>query len=167
MVNVKIRPIIPKIGTLDLQKIAQTELRREVVNVKRELALPTKRWKHKVEFYDRPATGAQSSGVDVGTTDKVYNILDKGSPPHIIKPKKAKFLAFNSVFRAKTKPDSLNSSAGRSSPPVAFARIVHHPGTKPRNWRKLVIKRSKARFPQAVDKAVRLAVQRSNRGVNG
>lgn len=162
--NIKIRPIIPKIGTPNLQQIAQTELRREVVNVKRELALPTRRWKHKVEFYEKPAEGAQSSGVDVGTEDKPYQWTDKGTKPHIIRPKKAKALAFNSVFRAKTKPDSLNSSAGTSKAPVAFAQEVHHPGSRARGFTKLVLKRSKARFPKAVDKAVRLAVQRANRG---
>lgn len=167
MVNVKIRPIIPKIGTLDLQKIAQTELRREVVNVKRELALPTRRWVRKVEFYDKQATGAASSGIEVGTPDKIYGYVDKGTRPHIIRPRKAKALAFNSQFKAKTKPDSLNSSAGKNAPPKVYAQEVRHPGSKARGFTKLVLKRSKARFPQAVDKAIRLAVARSNRGVNG
>lgn len=161
--RVIIKPIIPKIGTPDLAQIAKTELRREVVAVKRELALPTRRFKHKVEFYETQPSGAASSGVEVATKDKVYNILDGGAKKHTIKPKKAKMLAFNSIFKAKTKPDSLNSGAGRSSPPVAFARVVHHPGIKPRNWTKIVLKRSRKRFPANVDKAVRLAVARANR----
>lgn len=164
IMRVIIKPIIPSIHVPDFQKIAKTELRREVVAVKRELALPTKRFKHTVEFYETQAPGAASSGIEVATKDKVYNILDGGAKPHIIKPKKAKMLAFNSVFKAKTKPESLNSGAGRNSPPVAFARVVHHPGIKPRNWKKIVLKRSRKRFPANVDKAVRRAVARANRG---
>jgi hypothetical protein len=164
MTSIRIKPIIPDLNLPDFQKIAQTELRREVVAVKRELALPTKRWKHKVEFYERQATGAQSSAVEVGTDDKPYGWTDKGTKRHLIRPKKAKALAFNSNFRAKTKPDSLNSSAGKNAPPVVFAKAVNHPGTKARGFTKQVLKRSKIRFYANVDKAVRRAVARANRG---
>lgn len=164
MITVRIKPIIPSLNVPDFQKIAKTELRREVVAVKRELALPTKRWKHTVTFYERPVSGAQSSGVDVGTDDKPYGWTDRGTKPHLIKPKKAKKLAFNSKFKPKTKVNTLSSSAGKSAPPVAFAMVVHHPGTKARGFSKLVLKRSRARFQGNVDKAVRRAVARANRG---
>ncbi len=159
-----VKPIIPKIGTPDLQKIAQTELRREVVAVKRELLLPTRRWKHKVAFYEKQASGAASSGIEVATDDKPYGWTDRGTKRHLIRPKKARVLAFNSVFKAKTKPDSLNSNTGKNAPPVVFAKAVQHPGTKARGFTKLVLKRSRKRFPKAVDKAIRLAVARANRG---
>lgn len=162
--KITIRPIIPKLNVPDFQQIAKTELRREVVAVKRELALPTRRWKTTVEFYDRQAQGAQSSGIDVGTENKIYGYVDRGTKRHLIKPKKAKTLAFNSQFRAKTKPNSLNSSAGSSKPPVVFAKAVRHPGVKARGFTKQVLKRSKVRFYANVDKAVRRAVARSNRG---
>lgn len=164
MVNIRIRPIIPDLKLPDFQQIAKTELRREVVAVKRELSLPTKRWKHTVVFYDRSASGAQSSGVDVGTENKIYGYVDRGTRPHIIRPKKAKSLAFNSVFRAKTKPDSLNSAVGSSKPPKVYAQEVRHPGTRARGFTKLVLRRSRLRFAKNVDKAVRLAVARGNRG---
>lgn len=164
MTTVRIKPIIPSLNVPDFQKIAKTELRREVVAVKRELALPTKRWKHTVTFYERPASGAQSSGVDVGTENKIYGYVDRGTKPHLIKPKKAKKLRFNSKFRPKTKVGSLNSGAGASAPPVAFATVVHHPGSKARGFTKQVLQRSRKRFPKAVDKAIKLAVMRGNRG---
>lgn len=154
--DVRVKPIIPKLNTPDLGRIAREELQKEVRNVQRELALPTRKWKHKVKFYERPVRGA----VEVGTDDPVYNMLDKGTKAHKIKVKKAKALRFNSVFRAKTKPDSLSSSAGKSAPPVAYAKSVQHPGTKPRNWKKLVIKRSRVRFPAAVNKRIAQAVKK-------
>lgn len=164
MVSIIIKPIIPKGKVPDLEQLVKTELRREVVNVKRELALPTRRWKHKVTFYEKQPSGAQSSGVEIGTTDKAYGWVDKGTKPHTIRPKTAKALSFNSQFRPKTKPDSLNSSAGRNAPPKVFAMVVRHPGTKARGFVKLVAKRSKVRFSANVDKAVRLAVARANKG---
>lgn len=162
--QVIIKPIIPKGKVPDLAQLVKTELRREVVNVKRELALPTRRFKHTVEFYEKQPSGAASSGVEVFTPDKVYNILDKGAKPHKIRAKKAKALAFNTFFRAKTKPNTLSSSAGKSAPPVGFAKEVQHPGIKARAWTRLVLKRSRPRFQRNVDKAVRVAVARANKG---
>lgn len=163
MVSVRIKPIIPRGKVPDLAQLVKTELRREVVNVKRELELPTRRWKHKVVFYEKQPSGAQSSGVEIATDSRIFKYVDQGTKPHIIKPRKAKVLAFNSIFKPQTKPNSLNSSAGRNSPPKIFTSLVHHPGTKARNFTRLVLKRSRNRFPKAVDKAIRLAVQRANK----
>lgn len=156
MVAVRVKPIIPPINTPDLAKIAREELRKEARTVERELGFPTRKWKHKVNFYQKDVRGA----VEVGTDDAVYNMLDKGTKAHTIRPKKAKVLRFNTVFRAKTRPDSLSSSGGKSAPPVAHAMQVRHPGTKPRNWKRLVAKRSKVRFPAAVNKRVLQALRK-------
>lgn len=156
MVNIRVRPIIPTLNIPDLATIAREELRKEARTVERELGLPTRKWRHQVNFYQKDVRGA----VEVGTDDAVYNMLDKGTRPHPIRAKKAKSLAFNTVFRAKTKPDSLSSSSGKSAPPVAFPVSVRHPGTKPRNWKRMVAKRSKVRFPAAVNKRILQATRK-------
>lgn len=151
MTTVRIKPIIPPLNLPNLAQIAREELQKEGRAVERELGLPTRKWRHKVSFYQAPTPG----GIEVKTDDGVYNMLDKGTKPHKIRPKKAKALRFNTQFRAKTKPDSLNSSAGKSAPPVAYAQEVNHPGTKARGWKKLVVKRSRKRFPENVQKRIR------------
>lgn len=50
--------------------------------------------------------------------------LEFGSKPHIIRPRKAKVLAWGGTRR-------LSGTLAKGSSPTHFARIVHHPGTKP------------------------------------
>lgn len=66
-------------------------------------------------------------------TDKVATVeartpyaatVELGSKPHIIRPKKAKVLAWGGTRR-------LTGTLASGSKPTHFARIVHHPGTKP------------------------------------
>ena len=50
--------------------------------------------------------------------------VEFGSKPHIIRPVKAKALAWGGVRR-------LSGTLAKGSSPTHFARLVHHPGTKP------------------------------------
>ncbi len=50
--------------------------------------------------------------------------VELGSKPHIIRPKKAKVLAWGGTRR-------LSGTLSKGSSPTHFARLVHHPGTKP------------------------------------
>jgi hypothetical protein len=50
--------------------------------------------------------------------------VELGSKPHVIRPKKAKVLAWGGTRR-------LSGSLAKGSKPTHFARLVHHPGTKP------------------------------------
>lgn len=159
---IKVIPIIPK-NTLDANVLAaalRKEIRKESRAVERELGYPSRRWKHRVDF----KIDETNEGANIGTNDKIYTYVDQGTKPHIIKPKKAKVLVFNSKFKAKTKPDSLSSSAGRSEPPKVFAKIVKHPGIKARGFVKLVAVRSRRRFQTAINRAIFNATQKANRG---
>lgn len=156
---VRFRPIIPKLPDLDLSKIAQQELEKEAKTIQRELGYPTKTWKRKVTFEIDHATDKQ---VQVSTDDKVYEYLDKGTKPHIIRPKRAKRLHFfASGFVAKTRVGILNARAGRkATKDETFAQEVHHPGIRARKWSKLVRERSKLRFQRNIQKAIKLALAR-------
>jgi hypothetical protein len=66
-------------------------------------------------------------------------MLDAGTKPHEIKPRRAKALRFayggKGSFRAKTVPGQLRSNKGRKpTGPIVFRKKVRHPGTKPREW---------------------------------
>lgn len=50
--------------------------------------------------------------------------VELGSRPHIIRPRKAKVLAWGGTRR-------LSGTLARGSKPTHFAREVHHPGTRP------------------------------------
>ena len=100
----------------------------------------TENWEHKVVFrakrMDFPEKSVQPGvAVRVWTDDEIWRYVDEGTKPHEIRPKKAGgVLAFPSMFKAKTQPQSLKSGAGASGGPVVVTQAVQHPGTKARNF---------------------------------
>ena len=99
-------------------------------------------------------------GFTVSTDDKIYGYVDEGTRPHRIMPKRPDgVLRFNSPFRAKTTPNSISSTAGSVGGDVNYRRGVNHPGTKARNFTKLIqkkIDKVKASIMQdEINKAVR------------
>jgi hypothetical protein len=87
--------------------------------------------------------------VEIGGDDKsvkVWNYLDEGTRPHVIRAKGKKALSFKwggpGSYKAKTRPRDIYSGGGGISPDakrVAFKK-VHHPGTEAREWRTTITK---------------------------
>jgi len=98
----------------------------------------TETWEHKPKFRARRSdwTGSERLvAVHVWTDDDIWRYVDEGTKPHVIRPKNPDgLLVFPSSFKPKTQPRSLSSGAGASGGPMVFAKEVHHPGTKPRNF---------------------------------
>lgn len=129
-----------------------TELEREGKTIVREYGYTTQTWKRKVRFEMKIFPDGQ---MIVGTDNEIFGYVDEGTRPHVIRPRLAKALRFNTVFRAKTSPGQLTSRPGMSAPPVAVRMEVHHPGTKPRNFTKLMTKRSEPRFSKNMARAMK------------
>lgn len=64
----------------------------------------------------RPAMGPTTAQIQVEYTAPQAGFTNDGTRPHVIRPKRAKVLAF--------------TVGGRR----VFARVVHHPGNKPTKW---------------------------------
>ena len=90
----------------------------------------------------------------VVTDDLRWLWTDKGTKPHIIRPRNAKRLAFPSVFQPKSQPNSLKASSGSSGGPTVYAQEVHHPGTEPRNFTKTIHTRYHSDFKRAVSDSI-------------
>lgn len=153
------RIVIKRVGrplkALDLQKVIQAELKKEVTQVKKSYALTTTTWQHRPVFQVRQAGEYTFT---VSTDDRVYGYVDAGTRPHTIKPKGNYPLRFNSVFTPKTAPGRLSSQPGASRPPVVAARVVRHPGTKARRFTEEIRKRSQKRLAQNIRAAIRQAI---------
>ena len=113
---------------------------REFADIlRRKLQTATRTWDHKPDFNINAFS--ESSGrarVSVTTTSEIFGYVNEGTRAHFIAPKKpGGVLAFNSRFSPKSTPGSLQTRRGSSGPPVAFARGVHHPGTKARKFDEL------------------------------
>lgn len=88
-------------------------------------------WEHQVTFYVRKLKHSRN----IGTTDKIWNMLDQGTRGHMIRPRKATSLKFKAGgFRAKTRPRTFASGGGAKGGTWVSSKAVAHPGTEPREW---------------------------------
>jgi len=97
-------------------------------------------WRRKPTFQALTEVRGGDVSILVGTDDEIYSYVDKGTRPHIIRPRNARRLQFNSVFTPKTTPGSLQSGAGGSKPPTVYALEVLHPDTQARGFTDRILK---------------------------
>lgn len=74
----------------------------------------------------------------VGTDDEIYGYVTRGTRPHPIEPKVAKFLRFQGGFTAKTQPGLMGSSSGGPTGDFVYAQHVDHPGTQARGYEDMI-----------------------------
>ena len=97
----------------------------------------------------------------VGTDDEIYGYVDLGTRPHVIRPKRAKALRFQSGYVAKTTPGVIGSSAGGPFGDTVFSRGVNHPGTKARNFSKGITELWQTKFKRKMEQAMSSAAKAS------
>lgn len=98
-------------------------------------------WKNRARFIKRPVTSGEGvirQQVIAQGSPKViaiFGYVDQGTEPHLIFPKKAKVLAFNAGYSARTSPvANANSGTGKASGGKVFSRGVLHPGSEARDF---------------------------------
>lgn len=100
----------------------------------------------------------QRDGYLIGTDNKIWNFLDKGTRAHRIIARRAKRLRFSSGFRAKTRPGFVGSQSGGATGGPVFAQSVQHPGTVARNWSKLIASKYKVQLSRYIGKRIKEAM---------
>lgn len=115
--------------------------------IKKDFEATTKTWNHKPQFVKEVDTKASPVQVLVGTDDEIYRYVDEGTKPHPIfagiytgKSNK-RALAFPSAFTPKTKPNVIGSSQGSKGGSMVVVPYVQHPGTEPRNFDKVILRK--------------------------
>ena len=127
--------------------------------VETDFKTTTKTWQHKPQFVTQVAQSGNDYVVTSGTDSAIYNYVDAGTRPHIIKAKRSKYLAFSSGYRAKTRVGIIGSQEGGAFGEPQFAQQVKHPGTKARNF----TVRIQARRQNTVEQEVSHAIAKVNR----
>ena len=130
-------------------------------------------WDHKPKFIVKTHATARtpSPSLEVYTTDEIYGYVDGGTKAHDIwagaytgKSDK-KTLAFPSMFSPKTKPNVIGSSAGSKGGETVMRPFVEHPGTKARNFSKIIEKQNEKPFQVAMQKAMAEAAKESGHAI--
>lgn len=108
---------------------------------------------HKPPFYSTRSQGT----LIIFTPDKIYNMLDAGTRPHLIFPKRARALRFRGRFRSKTTPRVIGSRQGSKSGKVVFSKGVIHPGTQAREFHKMISEKWIKKFPPILNRHLKTA----------
>lgn len=115
----------------------------------------TKRtWNHKVDFRTVQTAGTKHLTTTIGTDDKIYGFVNSGTKPHVIMPKRSKYLRFSSGYRAKTRVGIIGSQEGGSFGEDRFAAKVQHPGFPGRKFTAIIKKRRQVTMNQEISHAI-------------
>jgi hypothetical protein len=156
----RIQVIIPKKLLPDgkaVARVLKNASRMAGEQLRADFEATTNTWSKRPDF-KREDIGIGS--VEVSTENFIWILLDAGTKPHVITPKRGKFLRFAwdgfGSYGAKTKPNSLSSRNAKYPKRVVFRRRVRHPGTAPRNWVETARKKWESKWPDTVQRALRV-----------
>lgn len=157
----KSRVILPKKLSADPQRMARVitnTLNSVALDMQTDFNVTTQTWDDKPTFAIESPTPYTRT---VGTDDSVYAMLNEGTPPHDIFPRRKTALAFRGPFQSKTLPRQIMSrsgGAGASETVLPRGRGVRHPGTEARAWDATIAKKWDrqvgAIFQRAIDSEV-------------
>lgn len=95
----------------------------------------TNTWRNRPDF---KVTRKGFATFRISTNHFVWGLLNFGTKPHIIRPRRAKMLRFawdgKGSYGAKTSVRWLGSRNARYPSTIVYRRIVRHPGTEARDW---------------------------------
>jgi hypothetical protein len=125
----------------------------------------TDTWTHKPNVtVSRTGGGvgrAATTTLGIKVDSDTYQFVDKGTKGPYPIPKTISAgvtLAFNSRFKAKSRPNSLRAYRGMSAGPVWFAKQVQHPGIKARNFSKLAYQKAQRDGARIIDAEIRALI---------
>lgn len=157
--KITLRPIVPKrpiFDTARFETLSARAIQDSKDGILNDFKKTVSTWTHKPRFY------VTRRGFDwyIGTNDEIYGYVDNGTVPHVIRPKspRGRLRFFRSGFRAKSRVNYIASYMGqKASKDLTFAKIVHHPGTKARNFSLKISEKWQKEFARQIRAAVKAA----------
>lgn len=150
MPSLKLTPIKPKNLPQGKEYLRAVEsANQKTANAtRRDLQATVRTWDHKVEFEVVEDRSGGDYSLTAGTDDKIYGYVNDGTKPHVIRPKKSRFLSFRGGYNAKTRVGVIGSRAGGPFGDSVVAQEVHHPGFPGRNFIKIIGQRRQKTLEQ-------------------
>lgn len=140
---------------------AREEMLNELRSVGRAM---TNDLKQTVKDWDHPPTVTMKisltradpkAGVEVTVDSPVLHMLDIGTNGHMVAPRKAPRLAWQTRYKQKTRPMRLWSNAGGKSGPWATSMGHWIKGVEPRHYSEAMAQRWDRTFVERMDEAAR------------
>jgi hypothetical protein len=163
MVAQLVKSIKPKKLNIDQIRLnLLNALRAEGRAIAKEFDKTTATWKgEKPKFEMLISLTSKDATVIVGAGGSKlgankWTWIDEGTKPHKIKAKSEPTLWYRKGFTPKTRVNTLSSFAGASFGSYGRPKEISHPGIRPRNFSRVVVKRRKKRFTKAMIEAARI-----------
>jgi hypothetical protein len=167
VIRVRLRAILPRdeklIDPVKLHNAMIEALDFVAADFKVDFSMITATWEDRPLIRQMgPARRGDDWFVRVYTEDRVMVLLDQGTVPHPIRPRRAPYLVFRSwgkgSYRSKTRPGWVGSRAGGSRGPTQYRQLVFHPGTEAREFAKAIEKRERRQFVETCKRAVKRSI---------
>lgn len=135
-------------------KAMQAAVLKSANLVQRDLQSTVASWSKKPKFTVSIEQNGDDYIVTASTDSEIYGYVDLGTRSHIIRPKRSRYLRFQSGYRSKGRTGVIGSQAGGSFGDAVFAKEVHHPGFAGRHWTVLIARRRQMTITQEVSQAI-------------
>lgn len=99
------------------------------------------------------------------SAEQIFELVDKGTEPHLIAARLAPRLRFQAEYKPITTPPpgtiaQRTGGPGRATGAQVTALVVKHPGTEPRHFGRQIVKQYQPIFRVKIESAIRKAVRR-------
>ena len=116
-------------------------------------------WRNAPEFSRKQKISTNFISMSVfpsGLGAEQYTLVNEGAQPHIIAPRRAGLLRFQTGYRPSTKPRFIGSRAFTRSGRFIGARIVSHPGFEARKFDEAIAEEHLPEFVQDMQNAIKV-----------
>lgn len=124
MAQIILRSITPKNKILDLDKFereSKNALNKTIDSIEKDF----KATYPKPKYTKQKASNGKASFY---SDDEILNYNVLGTRPHVIRPRTAPILSFQSGYRRKTRNRTIGRKSGGPFGPTVAAKVVMHPG---------------------------------------
>ena len=163
---IQIKAILPKkFNSAVFEKELSVEAEKISKDQQKDFELTTKTWSKPVKFERTVSSEPTRIVIFVGTDNKIYAYISKGTKRHYVAPVRAKALRFPKVYKAKSMPGVLASGGGGSSGGFAFSKGHFVSGIKARKYDKLMKKIWEKKVQTRMQAALSRAAKKSNHAI--
>lgn len=154
--GVGLKVIAPKRDIFNAERqvrAIENALSHNALAVKADFGVTTQTWSHQPAFIIKEREFAR----EIFTEDEIYGYVSGGTRPHPIRARNAPMLAFQSGYKAKTRPRVIASRPGGKFGPTVFAEQVMHPGTEARGFDVEIATKWRKEWPRNLQRAISAA----------
>lgn len=162
-IKIKMRVRVPKellSSAKVVDEIARAQRQQTAPELKKLFKQTVDGWKTPPDFSQTQAIGPNRISISVFTSGPnagKYALVNEGSPPHIIRPRRGGMLRFQTGYRAGTRPRMLSSRAYQRFGNYISTGIVHHPGFDARKFDETVAEEHGPQFEKDMQDAIKRA----------